>query len=68
MLSRGRYQKLEQKIISEKIKAHCAFGDDDGSADSIEPPSPPSKNEKWKQVCLKKSGTWTYDESQQVAE
>jgi len=35
-------------MISEKGKARCAFGDDDGSADSPEPPSPPSRHEKWK--------------------
>ena len=68
MFSRGGYQNLEKKIISEKLKARGGSGDDDGSADSIEPPSPPSRYEKWKQARLRKSGTWTSDESQRVAE
>jgi len=48
LLSRGGYPKLEQKMISEKMKACCA-SDYDGRADTLdEPPSPPSKHEKWK--------------------
>jgi len=39
------------------MKARCASGDGDSSADSRGPPSPPSKHEKWNS-----------DESQQVAE
>ena len=68
LFSRGDYQKLDQKMVSEKMKARGGSGDDDGSADSIEPPSPPSRYEKWKQARLRKSGTWTSDESQRVAE
>ena len=68
MLSRGGYQKLEQNMISEKMKARGGSGDDNGSADLIEPPSPPSRHEKWKQTRIKKSGTWTSDESQRVVE
>jgi len=33
-------------MIREKLKIHSAFGDDDGSAYSIESPSPPSHHDK----------------------
>ena len=55
-------------MMSEKMKLRQASGDDSGDADSLQPPSPPTRHEKWKQARLRPSGTWTSDESQRVAE
>ena len=50
------------------MKLRQASGDDSGDVDSLQPPSPPTRHEKWKQARIRPSGTWTSDESQRVAE
>jgi len=55
-------------MVREKIKTCYVFGDDDGSANSIEPPFPSSRHEKWKQTHLTKSRTWNFEESQWITE
>lgn len=53
-------------MIREKLKAHSTSNHDGDSTDSVQSSSPPSRHEKWKQTCLKKSRTWNYDESLRV--
>jgi len=55
ILSRGGYRKPKEKIMSEKKKSRPPpFEGED-----TEPPSPPSRHQKWKLACLRSSGNHT---------
>ena len=54
IFSCGRYRKIEEKIMSEKKKSRTPpFEGED-----TEPPSPPSRHQKWKLACLPTSDNY----------
>ena len=55
ILSRGGYRKLEEKIMTEKKKSRHL----PSKGEDIEPPSPPSRHEKWKLTRLRTSGSYS---------
>ena len=59
---------LEEKIIMEKQKQKQVSAASDPSISMVDPPSPPSRHEKWKMARMKKSGDYTSTESKSIAE
>ena len=59
---------LEEKIMIEKQKQKQASAASDPSISMIDPPSPPSRHEKWKLARMKKSGDYTSTDSKSIAE
>ena len=64
ILSRDGYKKLVETIMKEKEKTRSESSD----PTCTEPPSPPSRHQKWLLARKKKSGEYTSAETQELAE
>ena len=64
ILSRGGYRKLEEKIMTEKKKSRPPPSE----GEDTEPPSPPSRHQKWKLARLRSSGNYTSDSAREISE
>ena len=64
ILSRGGYKKLEEKIMSEKKK----YRPPPSEGEDPQPPSPPSRHEKWKLARRRSSGSYTSESARQISE
>jgi len=64
ILSRGEYRKLEEKIMIEKKKSRPPPSE----GEDTEPPSPPSRHQKWKLARLRSSGNYTYESAREISE
>jgi len=63
ILSRGRYRKLEEKIMTEKKKSKPPPSE----GEDIEPPSPPSRHQKWKLARLRSSGNYFSESAREIS-
>jgi len=63
ILSRGGYRKLEEKIMSEKKKSRPPPSE----GEDTEPPSPPSRHQKWKLARLRTSGNYTSESAREIS-
>ncbi|KAL5127664.1 hypothetical protein HKD37_14G040044 [Glycine soja] len=69
VLSRGGYDYLEQKLLSEKTKKKMKEAAQSGSVDGvIDPPSPVRRHVKWKMARTKKTGEMTTEAAKEIAE
>ncbi|KOM39876.1 hypothetical protein LR48_Vigan04g007400 [Vigna angularis] len=64
LLSRGGYRKLEEKIVKQKADA---IPPSQGGSPP-QPPSPPSRHEKWKLARMRPSGTYSSDTAREISE
>ena len=64
ILSRGGYRKLEEKIMLEKKKSRPPPSE----GEDIEPPSPPSRHQKWKLARLRTSSNYTSKSAREIYE
>ncbi|BAT83748.1 hypothetical protein VIGAN_04095800, partial [Vigna angularis var. angularis] len=64
LLSRGGYRKLEEKILKQKADAIPPSQ----SGSPPQPPSPPSRHEKWKLARMRPSGTYSSDTAREISE
>ncbi|KOM55356.1 hypothetical protein LR48_Vigan10g124800 [Vigna angularis] len=59
---RNEFKKLEEKILKQKAEARPS------SEDGIpQPPSPPSRHEKWKLAHLRSSGAYSSDTAREIS-
>jgi len=56
---RGGYLKLEEAMIKEKKKPRLMTTSRDDTG-VIQPPSPPTRHQKWKMSRMKRSGAYSY--------
>ena len=69
MLSRGGYEYLEKKLMTEKTKKKSEEGAQSGSTEVvIDPPSPNKWHVKWKMVRTKKTGQMTSEAAKEIVE
>ncbi|KAH1205465.1 hypothetical protein GmHk_16G046158 [Glycine max] len=69
VLSRGGYDYLEQKLLTEKTKKKMQEAAQSGSVDGvIDPPSPVRRHVKWKMARTKKTGEMTTEAAKEIAE
>ncbi|KAH1199262.1 hypothetical protein GmHk_18G052667 [Glycine max] len=69
VLSRGGYDYLEQKLLTEKTKKKMQEAAQSGSVDGvIDPPSPVRRHMKWKMARTKKTGEMTTEAAKEIAE
>ncbi|KAH1233491.1 hypothetical protein GmHk_09G025921 [Glycine max] len=69
VLSRGGYEYLEQKLMTEKTKKKLEEATQSKSTEGvIDPPSPIRQHVKWKMARTKKTGQMTSEEAKEIAE
>ncbi|KAL5133785.1 hypothetical protein HKD37_03G007064 [Glycine soja] len=69
VLSRGRYDYLEQKLLAEKTKKKLEEAAQSGSVDGvIDPLSPARRHVKWKMAHTKKTGEMMTKAAKEIAE
>ena len=69
MLSRGGYEYLEQKLMTEKTKKRLEEAAQSESTEGvIDTPSPIGCHMKWKMACTKKIGQMTSKATKNIAE
>ncbi|KAH1206269.1 hypothetical protein GmHk_16G046775 [Glycine max] len=69
VLSRGGYDYLEHKLLTEKTKKKLQEDAQLGSIDGvIDPPSPVRRHVKWKMARTKKTGEMTIEAVKEIAE
>ena len=67
ILSRGGYKKLEEQMMKEKQKRRQEEAQSDPST-IVTPPSPISREEKWRAARRRKTGEYTSEKARVVAE
>jgi len=67
LLSRAGYRKLEQTLVNEKEKSRQTTTYENDTRVS-EPPSPPTRHQKWKMARMRKSGTYSSEQSRIISE
>ena len=69
VLSRGCYEYLEQKLLTEKTKKKLEEATQSGSVDGIiDPPSSVRRHVKWKMARTKKTGEMTTEAAKEIAD
>ncbi|KAL5134512.1 hypothetical protein HKD37_03G007651 [Glycine soja] len=69
VLSRGCYEYLEQKLLTEKTKKKLEEAAQSGSVDGIiDPPSSVRRHVKWKMARTKKTGEMTTEAAKEIVE
>jgi len=66
VLSRSGYRKLEQSLMVEKKQSRQGTASENLETGVISPPSPPFRHVKWKRVRIKKSGAFSFVQSEIV--
>jgi len=64
ILSCCGYRKLEEKKMTEKKKSRPPPSE----GEDTEPPSPPSRHQKWKLARLRSSGNYTSESAREIFE
>ncbi|KAL6532811.1 hypothetical protein OROGR_013771 [Orobanche gracilis] len=67
IMSRGGYDWLEEKIIEKKLKQRQVEAKQSGNDTIVDPPSPPTRHQKYKLGRIKKSGEMTSDAACEIA-
>ncbi|KAL6586066.1 hypothetical protein OROMI_002710 [Orobanche minor] len=66
-MSRGGYDWLEEQIIEKKRKQRQEEAKQSGNDTVVDPPSPPTRHQKYKLGRIKKSGEMTSDAAREIA-
>ncbi|KAL6538136.1 hypothetical protein OROGR_012124 [Orobanche gracilis] len=67
IMSRGGYDLLDEKIMTEKLKKRQEEASQSGSDAVVDPPSPPTRHQRWKRGRIRKSGELINDEAREIA-
>jgi len=64
---RSGYHKLKESLLNEKEQSRQGIASEIDTGIS-EPPSPPTRHQKWKMARMKRSGTYSSEQSRIVSE